>query len=366
MADIILTEIKNGVGIITLNSPKTLNSISMDMACALLSKLEEWKNNKSVKCLFLQGNLKAFCAGGDLKLLYENIKNNHTQKISEDALEFFIKEYTLDYTIHTYNKPIIAWGDGIVMGGGLGLFMGASHRIVTELSQLAMPEISIGLYPDVGGTWFLNRMPHNWGIYFGITGARMNGGDALCLGIADYLVISELKDTFMKKLMIQKWEDCTEKNKINIDTIIKEITLDEIHSPVKERMSFAKKLSSINSVLEFKSLLMDEAMDDEWIRLGLLNFQAGSPTSAMVIYEQLKRGRNLNLKQVFYSELNLSVHFSMSSDFPEGIRALLIDKDRTPNWQPMTLEEVKLSSIEHYFTPICNNLIQTLNAFENI
>jgi hypothetical protein len=134
-------------------------------------------------------------------------------------------------------------------------------------------------------------------------------------------------------------------------------------SPVKERPDFAKKLTKINSVLEFKKFLESQALNDEWARSGLQNFKAGSPTSAMVIYEQLKRGKNFNLKQVFCSELNLSVHFSMHSDFPEGVRALLIDKDQKPKWHPATLEEVNVASVETYFTPIWEPLDHPLKSF---
>ena len=352
MTDIILTEVKNGLGIITLNSPKSLNSIGLEMANALIHQLEVWKDDHEVQCIFLQGNEKSFCAGGDVRRLYEALKNNAPGTISPDALEFFIKEYTMDYSIHTYKKPIIAWGDGIVMGGGIGMLIGASHRIVTEKSTLAMPEITIGLYPDVAGTWFLNRMPEGWGHYFGLTGARMNGADALYLGIADYYISSDLKETIVQKLMSQNWSQNPQDNKKNLDTLFKKLATKDTISPVKDRQDFAQKLSTINSVLEFKTLLESQALHDDWARAGLKSFKAGSPTSAMIIYEQLKRGKNLNLKQVFCSELNLSVHFSMHTDFPEGVRALLIDKDQKPNWRPATLEEVNIASLETYFTPI--------------
>lgn len=363
MKDIILTEIKNGIGIITLNSPKSLNSISLEMANALLMKLEEWKHNKEVHCLFLQGNEKAFCAGGDVRLLHMVLKNNTLETVAPEALEFFIKEYTLDYIIHTYKKPIIAWGDGIVMGGGIGLLVGASHRIVTEKSKMAMPEITIGLYPDVGATWFLNRMPDGWGNYFGLTGALMNSADALYLGIADYFINSDLKESFMEKILTINWDKSSEENKKILSSLLKSISTIKTDSPVKNRHVFSEKLSKINSVLDFRSLLESEALQDEWVHAGLLSFKAGSPTSAMVTFEQLRRGKNLNLKQAFCSELNLSVHFSLQTDFPEGVRALLIDKDKKPNWRPATLEEVNKSTIESYFTPIWNTLAPPLNTF---
>lgn len=366
MNDIILTEIKNGVGFITLNSPKSLNSISLEMANALIAQLKEWNNNKDVYCLFLQGNDKAFCAGGDVRRLYEVLKNNSSEKVAPLALEFFTQEYTLDYMIHTYKKPIMAWGHGIVMGGGIGIYYGASHRIVTEKSILAMPEITIGLYPDVGGTWFLNRMPDNWGHYLGLTGARINAGDALFLGIADNYIESHLKEHFVNQLTSQTWKQDPEVNKKIIDRLIKAETAENInvHSPIKEHKAFASKLSKIESVLEFKSLLQVESLQDEWLSLGYLSFTKGSPTSAMVIFEQLRRGKNLSLQQVFTSELNLSVHFSNSPDFIEGIRALLIDKDQQPKWQPRTLEEVTLSQIESFFAPLWNNENHPLSFLE--
>lgn len=362
MTDIILTEVKNGLGIITLNSPRNLNSIGLEMANEIIHQLDAWKDDHDVQCIFLQGNEKAFCAGGDVRQLYKTLKDNAPGTIAPAALEFFIKEYTMDYTIHNYNKPIIAWGDAIVMGGGIGMLIGASHRFVTEKSLLAMPEITIGLYPDVAGTWFLNRMPEGWGYYFGLTGARMNGADALYLGIADYYVSSDLKTTILQKLMSQNWSQNSQDNKNILDTLLKNHSTTDAISPVKDRHHFAIKLSKINSVLEFKTLLESQSLHDEWVQAGRKNFNAGSPTSAMVIFEQLKRGKNLSLKQVFCSELNLSVHFSMHTDFPEGVRALLIDKDQKPNWRPATLEAVSISSVESYFTPIWGPLEHPLKS----
>lgn len=363
MTNIILSEIKNGVGIITFNSPKSLNSISLEMALAMTAQLNEWKKDNSVHCIFLQGNEKAFCAGGDVRRLYQALIKTEAGKISSEALEFFIQEYTLDYTIHTYPKPIVAWGDGIVMGGGIGLMVGASHRIVTEKSKLAMPEITIGLYPDVAGTWFLNRMPDGWGDYFGLTGARMNAGDAIYLGLADYFLSSELKEVVLEKVMSQKWDQQSEKNKIHLDQIFESLSSSDFSSPVKERSTFAKKLSQIKSVKEFHELLTSESTQDEWLAQGFKNFKAGSPTSAMVIFEQLKRGKHLSLEQVFCSELNLSVQFSLRADFPEGVRALLVDKDLNPKWQPATLEEVTTSNVETYFTQVWNPLDHPLKSF---
>lgn len=154
--DLILTEIKNKVGFITLNSEKTLNSLSLPMIEQLGAVLKMWELSDEVVCIFLQGaGEKAFCAGGDVKKLHDAIVEQREidpKKVPQECLDFFSKEYKVDYAIHTYPKPVIVWGSGIVMGGGIGLMVGASHRIVTEKSKLAMPEITIGLYPDIGGT----------------------------------------------------------------------------------------------------------------------------------------------------------------------------------------------------------------------
>ncbi len=365
MTDIIISEIKNGLGIITLNSPKSLNSLSLEMAHALIKKLLEWKDNDSVRCIFLQGSARAFCAGGDVRKLYEALMKNKPGEISADVLEFFIHEYKLDYSIHKFNKPIVVWGDSIVMGGGIGLMVGASHRIVTENSKLAMPEITIGLYPDVGGTYFLNRMPDGWGNYFGLTGARMNAEDALYLGLADYLVASEQKENILEKMTTFKWSANPKENTNLLNEYFKTLNKPVMSSPVKEHSLFATKLLKIKSVKEFDELLFKESANDEWLSLGYKSFKAGSPTSAMIIFEQLKKGKDFSLEQVFYSELNLSVHFSLNHDFPEGVRALLVDKDLTPKWQVATIEEVSPACVESYFTQVWNPLDHPLKSLIN-
>lgn len=364
MTDIILIEIKNKIGFITLNSPKSLNSISLEMAQALLRVLNDWKDSNEVQCIFLQGNEKALCAGGDVRKLYDELKNNLQHIVAPKALDFFIHEYSLDYTIHTYPKPIIAWGDGIVMGGGIGIMVGASHRVVTEKTKMAMPEITIGLYPDVAGTWFLNRMPVGWGYYFGLTGARMNAGDALYLGLADYYQDSSNKDSVVNALLETEWTNERVANEKKITTLLKS-DHSLIESPVKIRSEFSDHLLKIQSLNEFQELIKDYALTDEWIALGLKSFLAGSPTSARVIYEQLKRGKGLSLAEVFLFELNLSARFSMQPDFPEGVRALLVDKDQKPNWQPSSIDEVSDQSVETYFTPLWNLQDNPLYAFLN-
>ncbi|EWG99884.1 hypothetical protein Q427_22465 [Halomonas sp. BC04] len=164
------------IGVATLNAPKSLNALTLTMAQQLMAKLDAWAVDRSIVAVWLEGaGEKAFCAGGDVVALYRSMteegENRGSGRDSVFAETYFTTEYRLDYRIHTYPKPILLWGDGIIMGGGLGLTAGASHRIVTETTRIAMPEITIGLYPDIGASWFLNRMPPGIGAYLGITGA---------------------------------------------------------------------------------------------------------------------------------------------------------------------------------------------------
>lgn len=176
------------IGIATLNSPKTLNGLSLEMCQLLAARLHEWEGDASVAAVMLHGaGEKAFCAGGDLHGMYKSMLDNTTGDAWQNPYtrEFFDVEYRLDHQIHTYRKPLLCWGNGIVMGGGVGLMMGASHRVVTETTRFAMPEISIGLFPDVAGTWMLSRLPDGIGLFMALTGAQLGASDCQLLGLSD-------------------------------------------------------------------------------------------------------------------------------------------------------------------------------------
>ncbi len=195
------------IGIATLNSEKSLNALSLPMVESLLPKLASWQADSSISMVLLQGSgEKAFCAGGDIRDLYKAMLDKPGE-YAPYVEEFFTKEYTLDYLIHTFGKPVLVWGNGIVMGGGLGLMAGASHRVVTVSSRIAMPEMAIGLYPDVGASWFLNRMPAGCGLFLGLTGASINAADAKFISLADNFLLHERKDALVEKLLQIKWGD---------------------------------------------------------------------------------------------------------------------------------------------------------------
>ncbi|ROI05811.1 enoyl-CoA hydratase/isomerase family protein [Chryseobacterium sp. G0240] len=356
--NLIVTEIKNRVGFITLNSEKTLNSLSLPMIEELQKVLTDWKTSDEIACIFLQGaGEKALCAGGDVRKLYDAIiaqKEIDSTKVPQDCFDFFSKEYQVDLAIHTYPKPVIVWGHGIVMGGGIGLMVGASHRIVTEKSKLAMPEITIGLYPDVGGTWFLNKMPSAYGVYLGLTGARLDGADCLFLGLADYYVESSAKQGILEALERTDWNGNNHDIVSEIlHAVSKEMTIPQ--SQAAAHQSFINQFESIDSLDQFKNLLYEYPDKDEWISNGLKSFDAGSPSSANIIFRQIRQGKELNLEEVFQSELNLSCQCCVHPDFAEGVRALLVDKDQSPQWYPSTLDTITKEWIDSYFEPIVDS-----------
>lgn len=349
---LLLTEIKNKVGIITLNSEKTLNSLSLPMIEELKTVLEDWKNSDEIACLFIQGaGEKALCAGGDVRQLHDAIIAQRAidpTQVPQDCFDFFSKEYQVDYTIHTYPKPIIVWGHGIVMGGGIGIMVGASHRIVTERSKLAMPEITIGLYPDVGGTWFLNKMPSAYGLYLGLTGARLDGADCQFLGLADYYVPSSSKATILNELGFADWNKNPHKTVSEIvKNVSKDVSVPESQAALHQ--NFVKQFEKAETLDQFREILINSPEKDEWINAGIKSFETGSPSSAHLIFRQLKQGKDLSLEEVFQSELNLSCQCCIHPDFTEGVRALLVDKDQSPKWQPATLDEVTQEWVNSYF-----------------
>lgn len=345
---------KNGflLGRATLSSEATLNSLTQEMIEQLRARLDAWKQNPKVVAIFLEGaGPKAFCAGGDIKKLYESITSDHVY-----ADKFFHSEYSTDYRIHCSPKPVVVWGHGIVMGGGLGLFAGAALRVVTENTKMAMPEITIGLYPDVGATHFLNRMPSGCGLFLALTGARINAGDALFTKMADVFIPNAEREKFFDFLGQQAWSEDPIKNKGVLKEQAKKFAAEFLsavpRSEVQARFSDIKTLAQAKSLADFELKLQkmtEGASADTYFQTAWQSFDKGSPTSAHVIFEQLRRGAKLSLKDAFNQELSMSLNFARGHDLAEGIRALLIDKDMQPRWQPAERSAVTADLVEKHF-----------------
>jgi enoyl-CoA hydratase/carnithine racemase len=332
------------IGRVTLDAPRSLNALTLEMIDALQSQLDAWATDDAIAAVWLEGaGGKAFCAGGDVVALHHAILDGQTGH-APDAAEhrndesfvarYFSHEYRLDHTLHGYPKPVVAWGDGIVMGGGIGLFIGASHRIVTPRSQLAMPEITIGLYPDVGASWFLNRMPGRSGLFLGLTGARLNASDALFVGLADRLIDDTRRETVIDDLLQADWRDPARA----VGHVLRQhadACRERAPPPeVQPRLATLDALTDADDDATLIRRVIDAASDDDpWIARAAKNLAAGSPLSARLILRQLSRCRRLSLAEVLREELNLSLACAARGDLAEGVRALLIDKDRNPRWQ---------------------------------
>jgi enoyl-CoA hydratase/carnithine racemase len=336
---------------ITLNAERALNALAFEMIKLIQPALDKYRHDDSVVAIILDSvGDKAFCAGGDVVSLYHTLQKESGAAF---ATQYFSAEYYLDHDIHTYPKPIIGWGAGIVMGGGLGLLSGCKHRIVTETTMVAMPEVTIGLYPDVGASWFLNRSPGRTGMFLGITGQRMNGADAKFIGIADRQLDNSQRPTLIAQLLNCDWSDESAANN-NISNILRTLENDSENrkqvSLVREHFDLIQQLTDVDSAADFVNALQNLETDDSWLIKAQKAVRHGSPMSIAMIYRQLQATKHLSLKEAFMSELALSAQCCIQGEIAEGIRALLVDKDGKPNWQFKSVEEVDQAFLDQMFT----------------
>lgn len=341
------------VAIATLNSEKSLNALSLDMVNKLYPQLQAWANDDQIAMVVLQGTgEKAFCAGGDVVDLYHASVAIGKGNYAKEVETFFTLEYKLDYLIHTYQKPILLWGHGIVMGGGLGLMAGASHRVVTEKSRIAMPEITIGLYPDVGGTYFLNRMPDGCGLFLGLTGASINAKDALYINLADHAINFEDKANLLSLIESANWQADSEQNHKTLTAILMELDATSA-MPAGNLQNHKELIASLANAERAESAvinILDEQTEDKWFTRAQASLKHGSSLSALLVFNQLTQGKGLSLAECFKFELGLSVHCSAIGEFAEGVRALLIDKDNQPNWMFDNVADVDKALITKMMT----------------
>lgn len=347
-------EVKGPVAIATLDRENALNSLNLEMVTELKYQLADWTSDRDIALIVLRGaGPKAFCAGGDVKTACQKLNAGDAQY----GADFFRIEYELDYAIHVSPKPVVVLGHGIVMGGGIGLFAGATVRVATESSLFAMPEISIGLFPDVGGSFFLNRMPGRLGLFLALTGARFNATDALFAGLADAFLPDAQLENFVSRLVSADWSDPPELCKTRARRLAAELSTQYFTSlPAAQLQPRAAlidaTLASADPLTLFGKLSDLAASDDPWLAKAAATFVKGSPTSAHLIVEQLKRGRGLALKDCFAMELKMALQCCRHHDFSEGVRAVLIDKDHTPRWQPARWQDVDARLVaEHFDTP---------------
>ncbi len=341
------------IAVASLNRPKQLNALNLNMCQTLLAKMLEWQKDPTVLAVVLQGEgEKGLCAGGDVAQVVKQIRAGGPTRFDYGD-QFFAVEYQLDYLLHTFGKPLVTWAHGITMGGGVGLSVAGSHRVVTNQLKMAMPEIHIGLFPDVGGGWFLNRTPGYTGLLMGMTGHTINEADAIFAGLADYFMPHAQQSSFVQALTQIKWGAstldhfnqmtwaCRELCEPFHATLGASVLAEQFHA-IREAFNRAKP----NGVLKGLNTL---AAKDERFAAAANNLNKGSPTAAAVVFEYLNRTKKMSLREVLALDLTMAKQFSRGHDFPEGVRALLIDKDKQPQWQPSDAKAVTADFVASHF-----------------
>lgn len=347
------------IGHLQLNAPSNLNALTLEMIEQMLPVLRRWRHQPDLVAVLLDGaGDKAFCAGGDVVSLYQAIgaiapaPPGELAAIPAFAARFFAQEYRLDHLLHTFGKPIVCWGSGIVMGGGMGLLMASSHRIVTETSQLAMPEACIGLYPDVGASWFLSRLPPGLGEFMALTGCRINGRDAHWLGLGTRAIAHAHRvELWPALLAAPNWHQ----PEAAINQVLRRLELGSVAalaalpSPLQHHQHLIRRWLDQDSLAEQLAAIDRLVTQDAWLQQAQQGLSKASPLALRVIHEQLRRSRHDSLAQVFRRELALSVQLCRVREFSEGVRARLVDKDNQPAWTFTRLEAVNETLLAQLF-----------------
>lgn len=337
------------IGHILLNRPRALNALNLPMIETMAPALAQWAADPAIKAVIIRGaGDRAFCAGGDVRAVWEAGRQRQRGE-GDGALTagFFAAEYRLNRQIKRFPKPYVALMDGITMGGGVGLSVHGSHRVTTEKTLLAMPETGIGLFPDVGGSYFLPRLPGRLGLYLGLTGVRLGAGDLAYAGIATHHVASASLDEVERELE-------TALTEAPDATAALEAVLGR-HAATPEPASLAAQRPAIDrcfaagSVEAILALLAVE--EGDWARQTEAALRHMSPTSLKVTFEQLRRGADLSFEECMRQEFRMTQAVMEGHDFYEGIRAVLVDKDRNPHWQPARLEDVGPAAVARFFDP---------------
>ena len=367
------------IGIMTLNSPQTMNAVDLSMVNMIDDILARWKSDENIVAIIMTGaGDRAFSAGGDIRQIYNSVMQEGDNHLKY-ADAFFTQEYSKNYRVHLVGKPLIAWGNGFVMGGGLGLFIGANHKVGTENLKLAWPEIRIGLFPDVVGTYYLSRLPFPIGHWMGLTGCQMNAVDCKDVGLTNYCIENDGLDFLIAELCHKPWQ----KNKAMNNQFVREVLTgletqssmefppsnidkcrEDINSifdglEIKDTASFESNKNDLVTIHNrFKAADIDESSCDEsridksWFTRGKETFLSGCPATAHLIMKQLQFGNKMTLKEVITWELGVALQSVRHPDFAEGVRSVVVDKDGLPKWQHDSVADVPEDWVDELLTPL--------------
>ncbi|WP_274424038.1 enoyl-CoA hydratase/isomerase family protein [Chelativorans sp. YIM 93263] len=338
----ILFERRSNVGIITLNRPSTLNALNHDMIRAISRTLSEWERDDSVRSVIIKGNGRAFCAGGDIVAVYKAVR------AGERPIGFFADEYRLNAAIARFPKPFVALIDGIVMGGGVGVSFHGSHRVLTEKALFAMPEVGIGFYPDIGGSYLLSRLPNNYGMYLALTGNRIGHDEAMQVGLGTHMVDSDDLGGVLDELVETGDPDSSLTRNASGQAVEENAKLSDI-----ER-HFSR--DTLDACIE--SLKEAASRGDEFAEETLEIIEKRSPTSLYVTFEQVRRGASLSMDDCVRMEYRITNRMLDGHDFYEGVRAALIDKTQAPVWEPGLRKEIDPATVKSYFAQLGEEELQ--------
>ena len=336
----IICERRGAAGYVLLNRPKALNALSHGMVRELARALDAWENDPAVtRIVVTASGEKAFCAGGDIRALHDLGKAGR----QDEMLAFWREEYILNARIQSYPKPFLSLIDGIVMGGGVGISLHGRYRVAGERYLFAMPEVSIGFFPDVGATYALPRLPDAAGVYLALTGDRVGQGDALALGLATHAVPSARMAELAEALT----------GKEPVDAILAAFV-----QPVAPGKLFGEReaIAAIFGAPTLAEVLLrleaGAAAGEAFATKALATIRAKSPTSVAIAFEQMRRGATLDFAGAMALEFRIVSRVAYDHDFYEGVRAVVIDKDQAPVWQPASIEAVDPASVEAHFAPL--------------
>jgi enoyl-CoA hydratase len=349
MSQDVQCETRGPIGLVTLERTKALNALNLEMIRAIRPQLDTWAADPQVKAVVIRGaGGKAFCAGGDVRAVALSMGKPLPEGEEPLVRAYFREEYALNHRIHHYEKPFIALVDGISMGGGLGLSIHGSHRVVTERLVFSMPETAIGLFPDVGGGWFLPRFPGEVGTYLALTGARGTAADAMWVGYGTQHVEHTRLDALLESLVKADWS--AEAPREVATRVLSSFATDAGPAPLQGLQAAIDRCFGADRMERILEALAAEGT--EWAETTQATLGRMSPSSLKVTLRQLRRCRSLPYTEVAALEYRLSQHVTALPDFREGIRAVLVDKDQRPRWNPATLAEVRDETVEACFAPL--------------
>lgn len=337
----IIARVEGSVGRITLNRPAQLNALNTEMVRAMTKALLAWRGEDAVRAVVVDGaGERAFCAGGDIRMLAESGKAGDGR-----AVEFWREEYQLNALIKRYPKPYIALIDGVTMGGGVGVSAHGSHRVAGDKTLLAMPETGIGFYPDVGGTYFLPRLPRRIGFWMGLTGARLRAADCLAIGVATHFVLSERHEELIRELARADLDD----DGVVVEDILRAYEAEPGDTKLGVLGRDIERLFTAGGVEEI--LVALDAESSTWAGEQADAMSKKSPTSLKLTLRALEEGATLEFEDAMRRELAMSAACLEGHDFYEGVRAVIVDKDNEPAWSPARLEDVDEAALARFFAP---------------